>query len=134
MLHPSCPPRKFESGEVSRVFTLQFFPGIQAPQGCFHSPKSNPDFKKMWARCVMRLSWSLFNLESKNQKGMHPNPPIFMYAPVFSITFPPQYYRHLPPMFGQGDILKQNHIEDETFYDIPTSKFYSVFLLRITMI
>ena len=49
-----------------------------------------------------------------------------MYAPVFSIfsvTFPPQYYRGLPPMFGQEDILKQNHTEDEPFYYIPNSIF-----------
>lgn len=37
-------------------------------------------------------------------------------------------------MFGQEDILKQNHIEDEPFYDIPNHKFYSVFLLSITII
>lgn len=82
----------------------------------------------------MGLFWSFFNLESKNQKGVHPNPCMLMYAPVFSITFPLQYYRRLPPMFGQEDILKQNHIEDETFYDTPNSKFYSVSLLRITII
>lgn len=80
------------------------------------------------------VSWSFFNLESQTQKGTCPNSHIFMHAPVFSIMFPPQYYRGLPPMFSQEDILKQNRIEDESFYDIPNSKFYSYFLLTIKII
>jgi len=39
----------------------------------------------------MKFSWSFFNLESQNQKGMHPNSRKFMPAPVSSTTFPPQF-------------------------------------------
>lgn len=92
--------------------------------------KKQPTSKKTWASIVMKFSWSYFNLESQNYKGVCPNSHIFMYTPVFALTFPPQYYRGLPAMFGQENSFKQNHIEDEPLYD----RFYSDFLLTITVI
>lgn len=95
-----------------------------------------PLFQKMWGKYMVKFSTNLTpraSKESQNQKCVCPNSHIFMYTPVFSVTFLPQYDRDLPPTFNQENIL--NKITEKiSHFAISLTAVYSDFLLITTII